>query len=399
MTRLRWIVPFLGLLLLASGTVAQEPTPTPLPRPDWMPDPAAYRWELVVDDFDNPLGVYHAGDGSGRLFLMEQGGFIWVVQPDGSVNFDPFLDFSLRIPQTVFNGGYSEQGLLSMAFAPDFPSSGHLYIHYINRDGDTTISRLRLSASNSETADPASEEILLTVEQPYADHNGGQIAFGPDGYLYVGLGDGGSLEDPLRMAQRPATRLGKILRLDVSGAEAVAPPDNPFVDVPDYLPEIWALGVRNPWRFSFDRLTGDLFIGDVGQAQREEINISPAGQGGMNFGWSVYEGTLPLHADQEQPVDESTLTMPTIEYPHTEGCSVTGGFVYRGAALPELEGMYLFGDYCTGRMWLMHQTAAGTWEYALWMHGDYVISSFGEDEAGELLLVDYKGSVYRLIAA
>jgi glucose/arabinose dehydrogenase len=397
MTGLRWIVPLLGILLLTAVTVAQEPTPTPLPHPDWMPDPARYTWELVIDDFDNPLGVYQAGDGSGRLFLMEQGGYIWVVQPDGTVNFDPFLDYSLKIPQTVFNGGYSEQGLLSMAFAPDFASSGTFYIHYINRDGDTTISRLRLSATNPETADPATEEILLTVEQPYADHNGGQIAFGPDGYLYVGLGDGGSLEDPLRMAQRPATRLGKILRLDVSGARAVPPADNPFVEVPDYLPEIWALGVRNPWRFSFDRMTGDLFIGDVGQAQREEINIIPAGQGGMNFGWSVYEGTLPLHADQEQPVDESTLTMPVVEYPHTEGCSVTGGFVYRGAALPELEGMYLFGDYCTGRIWLMQRTAADTWNHALWMQSSYVISSFGEDEVGELLLVDYKGGVYRLI--
>ncbi len=385
-----------GLLLLVPGwwTLGQDAA-----VPDGIPNPAEYAWVVVAEDFDSPLDLVNAGDGSGRLFVVEQGGLVWIVYPDGEVSFEPFLDVSTLIPPSVFSGAYTEQGLLSIAFHPDFEANGQVFISYINRAGDTIIGRMQVMADNPDMLDPASLTPVMEIRQTYADHNGGNIVFGPDGMLYVGMGDGGSLQDPLRMGQRTSTHLGKILRLDVNAEPYAVPPDNPFVGKSGYKPEIWAVGTRNPWRFSFDRLTGDLYIGDVGQEQREEINFQPAGVGGQNYGWSAFEGTLPLYADQQVPVDPAAITMPVIEYDHTQGCSVTGGYVYRGEKLPEMQGVYLFGDYCSGRVWATVRAETPSWPYMLWMETGRVISSFGQDEAGELYMVDYKGAILRLEAA
>jgi glucose/arabinose dehydrogenase len=390
------IVCLIGLLLLIPGwaVLGQEGA-----RPEGVPDPAGYQWKVVAEDFDSPLDLVNAGDGSGRLFVVEQGGLVWIIYPDGEVSFEPFLDVSALIPPSVFSGAYTEQGLLSIAFHPDYETNGRVFISYINRAGDTIIGRMQVMAGNPDMLDPASLTQVMEIRQTYADHNGGNIVFGPDGMLYVGMGDGGSLQDPLRMGQRTSTHLGKLLRLDVNADPYAVPPDNPFVGKEGYKPEIWALGTRNPWRFSFDRLTGDLYIGDVGQEQREEINFQPAGIGGQNYGWSAFEGTLPLYADQEVPVDPGAITMPVIEYDHLQGCSVTGGYVYRGEALPEMRGVYLFGDYCNGRVWATVRAETTPWPHALWMETGRVISSFGQDEAGEVYLVDYKGVILKLEAA
>ncbi len=393
------------MLVLFTGTVmAQEEVATPgapmaatlAPLPVGIPDPAAFQWSLVADGFDSPLGLVPANDGSGRVFVMEQGGKIWTIK-DGEVSFDPFLDIGSLLAPSVFQGGYTEQGLLGLAFHPRYKDNGVFFIHYTDIRGNTTIARYKVS-SDPEKADPNSAQIVLTANQPYPDHNGGQIAFGPDGYLYIALGDGGNPDDPLRNGQNMDTLLAKLLRIDINGTPYKVPPDNPFINQSGAKPEIWATGLRNPWRFSFDRQTGDLYIGDVGQWAYEEVDFQPAGQGGQNYGWSAYQGMHP-HIKQTIPVDESTLTLPVLEYAHTEGCSITGGYVYRGAALPAMNGIYLYGDYCNGRVWAANRIADGTWQSYLWMQTGYVITSFGQDEAGELYLIDYKSGIYKLTAA
>lgn len=390
-------------IVLTSTAAAQDATPgaplvtaTPAPLPDGIPDPAAYQWTLVTDGFDSPVGVVSAHDGTGRLFAWEQSGKIWVIE-NGEVGFDPFLDIGDLIPASVFQGGYTEQGLLGLVFHPQYEDNGVFIIHYSDVRGNTTLARYKVS-SEPNRADPVSGSVFFTVNQPYPDHNGGQIAFGPDGYLYIGLGDGGNPDDPLRNGQNKEVLLGKILRLDVNATPYKVPQDNPFVNEAGAKPEIWAYGLRNPWRFSFDRETGDMFIGDVGQWAWEEVDVLPLGQGGLNFGWSAYQG-MHEHIKQTKPVDESKLTMPILEYAHTEGCSVTGGYRYRGAALPEVNGIYFYGDYCNGRVWAASQLADGTWQNYLWKETGLTISSFGEDEAGEIYLVDYKGGIYKLTAA
>jgi glucose/arabinose dehydrogenase len=257
------------------------------------------------------------------------------------------------------------------------------------------VARFHVSADGPNLADPASEVDLLHVSQPYANHNGGSLAFSPDGYLYIGLGDGGSEGDPLRTGQDLQTLLGKLLRINVDSGDTYAiPPDNPFAGEGG-LPEIWAYGLRNPWRFSFDWLTGDLYIGDVGQDAWEEVDFVPAGMpGGMNFGWSFYEG---MHPYQNQPPANATFSWPVAEYSHSEGCSVTGGYVYRGPALPKWQGVYFYGDYCSGRVWGLIQAGQGNWQSkALFMTGAK-ITTFGVDEAGEIYLADYaSGTLLRL---
>lgn len=361
------------------------------------PDSALYTWQPIADDFDSPVFVTHAGDGSGRLFVGEQGGMIWVIPPDGALLTEPFLDMRLLTSPDVMRGTYSERGLLSMAFDPDHATNGIFYLSYTDRLGDSVIARMQVSEGNPDRADHDSAVIVLTQTQPYYDHNGGQIAFGPDGYLYIGIGDGGSIDDPQRTAQNPLSLLGKVLRIDVRGQATYAiPPGNPFVGDAAYLPEIWAMGFRNPWRFSFDRATGDLYIGDVGQWTWEEVNMQPAGgAGGLNYGWNVFEGDL-LRAAEVPP--GFVAEAPVLAYDHTVGCAISGGYVYRGAALPALDGYYLYGDYCSGQVWAGWRDAAGAWHSAVLADTDYNITSFGEDEAGELYLADYKGVIARLIA-
>ncbi len=361
----------------------QEPGQAPARRE------ARIRLEKVADGLDRPLYLTHAGDGSGRLYILEQPGRVRVLA-GGALLPEPFLDLTDRVRSRG-----SEQGLLGLAFAPDFRESGVFYVHYTGRpDGRTVLSRFRLRDGDPRRGDPASEEVLLTVEQPHANHNGGALLFGPDGYLYLALGDGGSAGDPGNRAQDLDSLLGKILRLDVSrpGPYRI-PPDNPFVGRPG-RDEIWAYGLRNPWRISFDRATGDLWIADVGQNAVEEVNFQPADSpGGENFGWRVWEGSR-RYAEGEAP----GAVFPVAEYTHDEGgCAITGGYVYRGQAIPDLAGIYLYGDYCTGHIWGLRQRD-GRWESVRLLDSGLNITSFGEDEAGEVYVVDRGGAVYRIVA-
>lgn len=387
----------IALIFRPPTTITIEPSPTPVLSRESLPDPANYAWVEVETGFDNPLFITHAGDGTHRLFGIEQLGYVWIVE-NGETLPDPFLDISRLLPTDVFRGAYTERGLLGFAFDPEYHDNGLMYVHYSNRDGDTTIARYHVSKDDPNQFDPDSGQIILTIDDPYRDHNGGMIAFGPDGYLYIGIGDGGNVDVPNEFAQDPQRLLGKILRIDVHADTYTIPPDNPFVNDPDFLPEIWAYGLRNPWRFSFDRATGDLYIGDVGQWDYEEINFAPADDpGGHNYGWSFYEGDH--ETDNGTDFTGDTMTPPIFEYPHSEGCSVTGGYVYRGQALPELSGVYFFGDYCLGRIWVSYRDSSGAWQTQRYMDmPGKMIVSFGEDEAGELYLVDHKGTVYRLQA-
>jgi glucose/arabinose dehydrogenase len=348
----------------------------------------------VADGFDLPLLVTHAGDGSGRIFVVQQSGQIRILK-DGQVLPEPFLD----IAALVTHGG-NEQGLLGLAFAPDYAQSGAFYVHYTNVNGDTRVARYAVSAQDPDQADPESAQVLLSVDQPFANHNGGNVAFGPDGFLYVGLGDGGSQGDPNGNGQNKNVLLGKLLRLDVSGGGETysIPPSNPFAGQAGARGEVWAYGFRNPWRFTFDRATGDLYIGDVGQNAYEEIDYQPAAShGGENYGWNLMEG---LHPYEGNPPAGAALLPPVAEYSHeVGGCSVTGGYVYRGPSLPELAGTYFYGDYCSGLIWTLVKSG-DQWQSAQFADSGLTISSFGEDEAGELYVCDLRaGVVYKLARA
>src|SRR3954447_18469980 len=305
-------------------------------------------------------GITHAGDS--RLFLTIRTGRI-VILENGSPRPQPFLDIQ-RLTTTD-----GERGLLSTAFHPRYAGNGFFFIDYTNVQGNTVIARYQVSASDPNRADPASARILLTIEQPFSNHNGGQLQFGPDGYLYIGMGDGGSANDPDCRAQRTDTLLGKMLRIDVDQNVATPPyygipASNPFRGAGDPPDEVWASGLRNPWRFSFDRQTGDLWIGDVGQDRREEIDFqSASSRGGENYGWKVMEGTLCNSSDScpasTPACDSAAFTPPVLEYDHGPHCSVTGGYVYRGARLPQLQGTYFFGDFCTGTIWAASRQGTG----------------------------------------
>jgi glucose/arabinose dehydrogenase len=287
--------------------------------------------------------------------------------------------------------------LLSVAFHPEYANNGAVFVDYTDTNGDTVVARYQVSATDPNRADPASAEVILSVDQPAANHNGGLLLFGPkDGYLYIGLGDGGGGNG--QNGQDLSTLLGKILRIDVDQTSSDLPfkygipPDNPFVDQPGALPEIWALGLRNPWRFSFDRVTGDLWIGDVGSATYEEVNFQPAASpGGENYGWNLMEGR---ECRADGGCDE--FVAPVSGFDRDEGCVVTGGYAYRGTAMPELEGVYLFADYCSGRVWGLLRDASNTWMRLDPVETGLRISSFGEDAAGELYVVDIQGAIYRL---
>jgi len=345
---------------------------------------------IVASGFDLPVQVTHAGDGSGRLFVVEQTGAIRIIDA-GTVLPTPFLDLSSTIACC------GERGLLSMAFHPDYPTNRLLYVNYTRAgDGATVVARYAAAAGDPNAADPASAATLMVISQPYTNHNGGQIAFGPDGYLYVGMGDGGSGGDPLEAGQDPTTLLGALLRIDVDGGTPyVIPPDNPYVGTAGQ-DEIWAIGLRNPWRFSFDRGTGDLYIGDVGQNLWEEISFAAAGTpGGVNFGWDCREGAHTYEWDAA--CSSATLIDPIAEYSHDEGRSVSGGFVYRGLKYPDLFGTYFYADYVNGRIWSLTKTQSGFTSPALELDTSLLITGFGEDELGELYVVDRNGSI-RLLA-
>lgn len=377
----------------ATPIPATDPAVTPLPA---TPVPAAdvafppmMTLESVAEGFTRPVYVTHAGDGSGRVFVVEQRGRIYILRGTQREE-QPFLDIESRVGSRG-----NEQGLLGLAFHPRYTENGQFFVNYTNLEGDTVIARFQASG---DTADPNSETILLQIDQPYPNHNGGQVAFGPDGYLYIGTGDGGSSGDPLDAGQRLDTLLGKILRIDVDqGVPYAIPPDNPWASGNGGLPEIWAYGLRNPWRFSFDRATGDLYIGDVGQNRVEEISFQAAGTpGGMNFGWRITEGSDCFRG---QDCNTTGLVPPIAEYDHSKGCSVTGGYVYRGEAFPQLQGVYFFGDFCSQLIWALHRDAAGNWAMAELPKSGAAISSFGEDEAGELYLTSLQdGIVYRVVA-
>lgn len=351
--------------------------------------------EPIVSGLELPLFLTHAGDGSGRLFVLEKTGRIRIVQ-DGALLATPFLDISDRV-----GSQRNEQGLLGLAFAPDYASSGSFFVNYTNRAGNTVVARFQVSA-DTRLADAASESLVLQIEQPAANHNGGMLAFGPDGYLYIGTGDGGGANDTYSNGQNPATLLGKMLRLDVSDPAVpyTIPADNPWVSADwngaDVRDEIWAIGLRNPWRYSFDRDTGDFWITDVGQNQYEEVNFVAAGSpGGLNFGWPIMES---LHCLGAAECSIAGLVLPAVEYAHEGHCSITGGYVYRGSAYPALAGAYIYGDYCSGALWALIAPPGAEPQPVEMLRTGATISSFGEDEAGELYVVDYSGSIHRLTA-
>jgi glucose/arabinose dehydrogenase len=365
---------------------------------------AAPSLEKVADGFTRPVWVGAAPNDTKHLWVIEQAGAIWVIDRKTGERKGSFLDIT---PQVTRDG--NEEGLLGLAFAPDYAKSGQFYINYVNKGESRTtrISRFKVSADPLK-ADAASEEILMSIRQPHNNHNGGWLGFGPDGMLYVGMGDGGSGHDPADNGQSMKTHLGKILRIDVSGAKGYeVPKDNPFKG--SKLPEVWAIGVRNPWRCSFDRKTGDFWMGDVGQNTTEEINFMPAGKGaGANYGWRLREGSEATPTANVGGDKPSGCIDPVYEYKHnggeTGGVSVTGGFVYRGP-FKELDGMYFFADYARGRLWsLTRQGEKFTFaNHALddvptGKRGIGAITSFGEDPEGGLYLVEQGGSVYRIIA-
>jgi len=353
-----------------------------------IPDPQAVQWRDLVTNLPGGVGLANAGDGSGRLFVLIQEGTIRILQ-NGAALDTPFLDITDRVGSSGL-----EQGLLGIAFHPSYEQNGFFYVNYTDKNGDTVIARFQ-AGPDPNRADPASEKMLIQVDQPYPNHNGGSVVFGPDGYLYLGLGDGGSAGDPHGNGQSVNTLLGKILRIDVNQGDPYAiPPDNPFAQGGG-APEIWAYGLRNPWRFSFDAQTQDLYIADVGQRIYEEIDFLPAGSpGGANFGWDYREGAH----DFEGPVPSGVAVVePVFEYTHAEGgCSVTGGDIYRGSQLPLWQGVYLFGDYCSGKIWGLLRNPDGAWEGKLLFQTDYSISSFGVDEQNEIYVVDIGGRVARL---
>lgn len=382
----------------SNSAVRQTPpteTSTPLPTPTAIVERPALDSIIlslvpVADGFARPLYLTHAGDGSNRLFVVEQAGKIFVIE-NGALNPTPFLDI---VP--IVGSGGNEQGLLGLAFHPNYAENGLFFINYTNKQGDTVVARYAVS-DDANLADPNSGEILLTIDQPYRNHNGGQVAFGPDGYLYIGMGDGGSANDPENRAQDLGDLLGKILRLDVDNAVPYGVPDNnPFVGNDQARPEIWSYGWRNPWRFSFDSATGDMLIADVGQNQYEEVHVEPAeAGGGRNYGWRIMEG---LHCFNPSDCDPKALglVLPIAEYDHGQGCSITGGYTYRGQQHPNLEGVYLYGDYCSGTVWGLRQEADGSWSQAELVSSGLRISSYGRDEAGELYVIDHSGGVFQI---
>ncbi len=385
---LRWTAALLLLLALACGGGGGGGDPAPAPAP---PDALALEEAFPGITFQRPVGALQDPLDPTRWYVVEQGGRVVTFKtPSGP------LSVTVDLSGQLVSGG--EAGLLGMAFHPQFASNGKVYLSYTGPSALPEVALLsHLSVFTSPdgglTLDPASEEVLLTVEQPFGNHNGGHIAFGPDGYLYLGLGDGGSGGDPRGNAQDTDTLLGAMLRLDVDGGVPYAvPADNPFA-LGGGRPEIYAWGLRNPWRWSFDRATGELWCGDVGQGEWEEVDRIALG---LNYGWNIREGA---HCFLTPQCDPTGLADPVVEYSHAEGCSVTGGFVYRGSAIPGLPGTYLYGDFCSGRVWGLLPDGAGGFENRLLLESGLSIASFAEGSDGEVYVLDIgSGRIFRLIS-
>ncbi len=346
--------------------------------------------QLVASGLSSPLYLT-APAGDPRLFIVEQDGRIRIVK-NGQLLATPFLDITGPV------GAGGERGLLSVAFHPSYATNGYFYVDYTDNNGDTRIERYTVGP-DPDIADVASAKLILFITQPYANHNGGLVMFGPDGMLYIGMGDGGSGGDPQNRAQNRDSLLGKLLRIDVDGGDPyVNPPNNPYAGTANGRGEIWAIGLRNPWRFAFDRPAGLLYIADVGQNLWEEVDVAPAGQGGLNYGWRIMEG---LHCFNPSSCSGTGLVQPVVEYGHANGCSITGGFVYRGTRAPSLVGQYFYSDYCSGWMRSFAYangavTGQTTWSLNVSLGN---VLSFGEDSAGELYVLSGGGSVYRIAPA
>jgi glucose/arabinose dehydrogenase len=362
------------------------PTPTPTVTPIPKNPVNSINLEPVVSGLVQPLYVTHAFDD--RLFILEQNGIIRIYQ-NGDLLPTPFLDVTGPV-------GYNsnEQGLLGLAFHPNYQENGFFFLNYTDENGRTNIARYRVS-NDPNVADPASAQILLTIPQPFANHNGGMIAFGPDGYLYVGMGDGGSQGDPQGNGQNPGALLGSLLRLDVTSTDGsyTIPADNPFIDNPNARPEVWATGFRNPWRFSFDRVTGDLFVADVGQNMWEEVSwLANGTPGGQNFGWNVMEANHCYTAN----CNPDDFVPAIFEYDHTRGCSISGGYIYRGEQFLSLYGNYFAADFCSGTIWGVFQNPDGSWQSTIVHQSGIPINSFGEDANGELYVVARTGQILQI---
>ncbi len=365
-------IPYLLLFLFIAQINAQEVT-----------------IELFKDEFNSPVNIQHAGDD--RLFVVEQNGIIKILNPDGTVNTTPFLDISSQVSCC------GERGLLGLAFHPNYQNNGYFFVNYTDTNGNTQVSRFTVSTSNADVADENSELPIIDYNQPNGNHNGGCLAFGPDGYLYISSGDGGGSGDTSNNAQNLNLLLGKMLRIDIDNTDGTAnyaiPADNPFLGNPDARDEIWAYGLRNPWKFSFDSLNGDIWIGDVGQNEVEEIDRASATDAGLNYGWRCYEGSEPFNTNNCPP--QSELTFPIAEYSSATGsgnCSITGGYVYRGSVYADIQGVYIFADYCNGTISTLDQS--GTIVEQLDVSDNWV--SFGEGVNGELYAVALAGDIYKI---
>ncbi len=394
-----------SLLLAAVVTTgcANMIVPTPKGTPVTDGSHIGLRLQKIAETLAFPTFITHAGDGSNRLFITEQRGTIRVVE-NGALVPGNFLDISQEVECC------GEQGLLSMAFHPDFAANGFFFVYFIDQDDNVVIARYHSAPVGNKT-DNETQTIILKIEQPTPIHNGGQLRFGPDGYLYIGTGDGGSFsnsgdgsgKDTANNGQRLDTLLGKILRIDVDHGDPYAiPPSNPYAGSTSARKEIWARGLKNPWRFSFDRSTGDLYISDVGRERWEEINVQAHDSpGGENYGWRLMEGPacfyLPFNCNPD-----GALTLPTIQYSHKEGCAVIGGYPYRGRRIPQLTGYYLYADFCSGKIWGAAKHKDDTWSSLLLLDSKYMITSFGEDESGELYIThrnEKNGALFQITTA
>ena len=368
----------------------------------------------IASGFDKPIYICSFPNHDNHHIVLEQKGTIKIIK-DNQILRSYFLDIRDRVHRPLFPG--DEMGLLGFAFDPDYIENNYIYVHYNDKEDNTIISRFEV---DDGIANKSSEKNILKLKQPYMNHNGGTISFGKDGYLYIGLGDGGSAGDPEKRAQDLTNLFGSILRIDVHTSDSyLIPKDNPFVGNNNIKSEIWSYGLRNPWRFSFDRLTGDMIIGDVGQSLWEEINFELfPNKGGKNYGWNVMEGNHCYPEDSK--CNSDNLTMPVFEYPNNanyaktlfgikqpnmDGCSITGGYVYRGNELVDMDGRYIFGDYCTGKIWsivvnenesINLKNHTGSIMNSIGKK-EFYLSSFGEDNKGEIFIIDYNGTIYKLV--
>ena len=388
--RVRRTIALAGLVpaVAAGGQAAADAVPR-------NPSGNAAQFDLALQEvaggFSAPLLATNAGDGTGRLFVAERDGRVYVVR-NGRRRTKPFLDISAR----TLAGG--EQGLLGLAFHPNFEQNRILFVNYTGRSGNTVVAHYKQDKKRPWRVKPTSRRVILRIGQPAANHNGGALVFGQDGFLYVATGDGGGGGDPEGNGQRLDTLLGKILRIDIDRSSRdrryAIPPGNPF-DGANGREEIWAYGLRNPWRFSFDPVAGEIWIADVGQSAVEEVNREPVGSAGVNYGWNVMEGATCYPPGS--PCSQEGLTLPIATYGHEFGCSVTGGHVYRGDEFPDMGGLYFFGDFCSGRIWSLVAEAPSPQEPVELLDTNHSISSFGESEDGELYMTDLSGTLYRLV--